>query len=49
MQNLTGDSVAGVAGGLVDAEALIAFKDILNHIGSESVCTEESFPDTGAG
>ena len=41
--------VAAVAGGLVDAEALVALKDLVNRIGSESVCTEEVFPATGAG
>lgn len=27
--------------GLVDAEALIALKDMVNRLGGESVCTEE--------
>ncbi|XP_005094305.1 NADH-ubiquinone oxidoreductase 75 kDa subunit, mitochondrial [Aplysia californica] len=44
-----GDLIAGVAGGQVDAEALIALKDMLNRLGSESVCTEEKFPMTNSG
>ena len=34
--------MAAVAGDLVDAESLIALKDFLNRLGSESVCTEAS-------
>ncbi|KAH3783321.1 NADH-ubiquinone oxidoreductase 75 kDa subunit, mitochondrial-like isoform X1 [Dreissena polymorpha] len=44
-----GEKVAGVAGGLVDAEALVALKDYLNKLGSEALCTEEIFPMDGAG
>ncbi|CAG0878980.1 unnamed protein product [Darwinula stevensoni] len=39
-----GGKVAAVAGGLCDAEALTAMKDLLNCLGSEAVCTEEIFP-----
>lgn len=39
-----GDKVAAVAGGLVDAEQLIAVKDLLNRLGSELLCTEQKFP-----
>ncbi|XP_069978159.1 NADH-ubiquinone oxidoreductase 75 kDa subunit, mitochondrial [Penaeus vannamei] len=42
-------SVAAVAGGLADAESLIALKDMVNKLGGESVCTEEIFPDAGTG
>ncbi|XP_064100257.1 NADH-ubiquinone oxidoreductase 75 kDa subunit, mitochondrial-like [Macrobrachium nipponense] len=42
-------SVAAVAGGLADAESLIALKDIVNKLGGENVCTEEIFPDAGTG
>lgn len=38
-----------VAGGLADAEALVALKDLLNRLGSEHVCTEHYFPTQGAG
>ncbi|KAL1139898.1 hypothetical protein AAG570_006875 [Ranatra chinensis] len=44
-----GRSVAGIAGGLVDAEALIALKDLLNSLGSEAVCTEHTYPMEGCG
>jgi len=44
-----GDKIAAIAGGLVDAEALVALKDYLNKLGSESLCTEEIFPMDGAG
>lgn len=33
--------MAAVAGGQVDAEALVALKDLLNRLGGETVCTEE--------
>lgn len=39
-----GDKVAAVAGSLVDAEQLVAVKDLLNRLGSESLCTEQKFP-----
>jgi len=38
------NSIAAVVGGHADAEALISLKDLLNRIGSESLCTEETFP-----
>ena len=41
--------MAGIAGGLVDAESLVALKDLLNKLGSEALCTEEIFPMDGAG
>ncbi|XP_049855933.1 NADH-ubiquinone oxidoreductase 75 kDa subunit, mitochondrial isoform X1 [Schistocerca gregaria] len=44
-----GSSVAAIAGGLVDAEALVALKDLLNRLGSEALCTEYTFPQDGSG
>lgn len=41
--------VAAVAGGLADAEAMVALKDLVNKLGSETVCTEQSFPLSGSG
>ncbi|KFB51839.1 AGAP001653-PA-like protein [Anopheles sinensis] len=41
--------VAAVAGGLTDAEALVALKDLLNRLGSETLCTEQKFPMDGCG
>lgn len=38
-----------VAGGLADAEALIALKDLVNRLGSEQLCTEQGFPTDGSG
>uniref|UniRef100_A0A8C5WJB6 NADH-ubiquinone oxidoreductase 75 kDa subunit, mitochondrial n=1 Tax=Leptobrachium leishanense TaxID=445787 RepID=A0A8C5WJB6_9ANUR len=49
LQSVQGSSIAAVAGGLVDAEALIALKDLLNHLNSDVLCTEEIFPNHGAG
>lgn len=49
LQGSKGSTVAGIAGGMVDAEALIALKDLLNRLNSESLCTEEIFPTAGAG
>jgi NADH dehydrogenase (ubiquinone) Fe-S protein 1 len=44
-----GSEIAAIAGGHMDAEALIALKDFLNRLGSENLCTEETFPMDGAG
>ncbi|KAG5283489.1 hypothetical protein AALO_G00042620 [Alosa alosa] len=49
LQGCKGNTVAGVAGGMVDAEALITLKDLLNRLNSENLCTEEIFPMAGAG
>ena len=49
MGSVKGDEMAAVAGGLVDAEALVAMKDLLNKFGSEGLYTEEGFPSDGAG
>ncbi|KAG5852287.1 hypothetical protein ANANG_G00060790 [Anguilla anguilla] len=49
LQAVQGNDVAAIAGGMVDAEALVALKDLLNHLNSESLCTEEVFPMAGAG
>jgi len=43
------DQIAAVAGGLVDAESLMALKDLLNRLGSETLCTEEIFPMEASG
>ncbi|KAF6208673.1 hypothetical protein GE061_017131 [Apolygus lucorum] len=48
LRNANG-SVAAVAGGLCDAEALIALKDLVNRLGSEAVCSEYTFPEDGSG
>ena len=47
--SVPGDQMAAIAGGLVDAEALVALKDFFNKRGSEGLCTEEFFPMDGAG
>ncbi|KAJ7345427.1 hypothetical protein JRQ81_001377 [Phrynocephalus forsythii] len=49
LQSHQGNDVAAIAGGLVDAEALVALKDLLNRVNSENLCTEEVFPTGGAG
>ena len=41
--------VAAVAGSLTDAESMVALKDLVNKLGSEAVCTEQSFPLSGSG
>lgn len=41
--------LAAVAGSLADAESMVALKDLLNKLGSETVCTEQSFPLSGSG
>ncbi|XP_047741031.1 NADH-ubiquinone oxidoreductase 75 kDa subunit, mitochondrial [Hyalella azteca] len=42
-------SVAAVAGGQADAEALTALRDLVYRLGGQHVCTEEVFPDNGSG
>ncbi|XP_077131871.1 NADH-ubiquinone oxidoreductase 75 kDa subunit, mitochondrial [Ranitomeya variabilis] len=49
LQCVQGKDVAAIAGGLVDAEALVALKDLFNRLNSDSLCTEEVFPNSGAG
>jgi hypothetical protein len=49
VSGVSGAGVGAVVGGQADAEALIALKDFLNRLGSESLCTEETFPMDAAG
>ncbi|XP_041806252.1 NADH-ubiquinone oxidoreductase 75 kDa subunit, mitochondrial isoform X1 [Chelmon rostratus] len=49
LQGVEGNDVAAVVGGLVDAEALISLKDLMNGFNSDNLCTEEVFPMAGAG
>ncbi|KAG1714536.1 NADH-ubiquinone oxidoreductase subunit, mitochondrial [Nymphon striatum] len=49
LQTVPCHEIAAIAGGLVDAEGLVALKDLLNKIGSEALCTEEVFPMDGSG
>ncbi|XP_066432180.1 NADH-ubiquinone oxidoreductase 75 kDa subunit, mitochondrial [Eleutherodactylus coqui] len=49
LQAVPGKDIAAIAGGLVDAEALVALKDLLNRLNSDTLCTEEVFPNSGAG
>lgn len=49
LQAVKGEEVAAIVGGLVDAEALIALKDLLNRVNCDTLCTEEVFPTAGAG
>ncbi|KAL3273033.1 hypothetical protein HHI36_014489 [Cryptolaemus montrouzieri] len=44
-----GPNVAAIAGGMADAETLVAVKDLLNRLGSELTCTEHVFPMDGSG
>jgi len=44
-----GPSVGLVAGGLMDAEALTAARDLLHRRGSELLASESVFPDAGTG
>ncbi len=49
MHSVNADEMAAVAGGLADAESLVVLKDLLNAFNSESLYTEEVFPDNGTG
>lgn len=43
------DKVAAVVGGMVDAESMVALKDLFNRFNIESLYAEENFPVEGAG
>ncbi|XP_053554628.1 NADH-ubiquinone oxidoreductase 75 kDa subunit, mitochondrial [Bombina bombina] len=49
LQSVQGKDVAAIVGGLADAEALVALKDLLNRLNADTLCTEEVFPSSGAG
>jgi NADH dehydrogenase (ubiquinone) Fe-S protein 1 len=49
LSRAAGSEIAAVAGSLVDAEALVALKDLMNRLGAENVCTEEELPVEAAG
>ncbi|XP_026219856.1 NADH-ubiquinone oxidoreductase 75 kDa subunit, mitochondrial-like [Anabas testudineus] len=49
LQGVQGGGIAAIAGGMADAEALVALKDLFNRLNSEDLCTEEVFPMAGAG
>ncbi|XP_078259798.1 NADH-ubiquinone oxidoreductase 75 kDa subunit, mitochondrial [Rhinoraja longicauda] len=49
LQRMQNKDVAAIAGGMVDAETLVALKDLINRLNSDALCTEEIFPMTGAG
>lgn len=44
LDSTPGDRMAAVVGGMADAESLVALKDLFNRLGSETLCTEETFP-----
>ncbi|XP_059823316.1 NADH-ubiquinone oxidoreductase 75 kDa subunit, mitochondrial [Hypanus sabinus] len=49
LQKVQSKEIAAIAGGMVDAETLVALKDLINKLNSDALCTEEIFPMTGAG
>jgi len=49
LNKVEGNAAAGVVGGMVDAEAMVALKDLLNRRDSERLVTEATFPDLGTG
>ncbi|XP_014672081.1 PREDICTED: NADH-ubiquinone oxidoreductase 75 kDa subunit, mitochondrial-like [Priapulus caudatus] len=49
LQTVKEGETAAIVGGMVDSEALICLKDLVNKVGGETVCTEEAFPLEGAG
>jgi len=44
MKSAPGEQIAALVGSHADAEAMVALKDLMNRLGSETVCTEEDFP-----
>lgn len=49
LSGMKGSEIGAVVGGQADAESLVALKDLLNRLGSESLCTEEIFPLDASG
>jgi len=49
LKSVQGHEIGAIVGGLVDAEALTALKDLLNKLDCENLCTEEIFPLDGSG
>ena len=49
VQDVPLNKCAAIAGKLADAESLVALKDFVNRLGSETLATEQSFPKQGAG
>ena len=49
MHSVKANEMAAVAGGFADAESLVALKDLLNSFNSDSLHTEEGFPNSGTG
>lgn len=49
IHDVPADKCAAIAGKLADAESLVALKDLINKLGSETLATEQTFPKQGAG
>lgn len=49
LDSVKGEQMAALVGGLCDVESLVVLKDLLNRLGCETLCTEESFPMNVAG
>jgi len=49
LHTLSGNEMAVVVGGMADAEALVAVKDLFNKYNCDNLFTEEGFPNSGAG
>lgn len=49
LSQIDGSQMAALVGGLCDVESLVVLKDLLNRLGCETLCTEESFPMNAAG
>lgn len=49
LNKTNGKDIAGIVGGMVDAEAMVALKDLLNRRDAEQLVTESTFPNLGTG
>lgn len=47
--HVPGKEVAAVVGGLVEVEAIVTLKDLLNRAGCDSLYTEEALPSGSTG
>lgn len=48
LQKAPKGSIAAVVGQLADVESMVALKDLINRMGSETICTEQGFSTKGS-
>jgi NADH dehydrogenase (ubiquinone) Fe-S protein 1 len=49
LRQVSPEKITAIAGGLCDAESLVALKDLINRLNGENVYTEESYASDNGG